>query len=93
MSIVQVALEMGRYMPVHHTGTSFVPEFHTGIYRYTLDPFTFFSTILTVYPCFAFNKYTGTSISGTGVRYVSHTPSESLWIIIGRVYCLWECYA
>jgi hypothetical protein len=27
-------LEMGRYMPVYHTGTSFVPEFHTGTYHY-----------------------------------------------------------
>jgi hypothetical protein len=48
------------YMPVYHTGTSFVPEFHTGTYQYTLYPFIFF-LFLTVYSCFAFTKYTGTS--------------------------------
>jgi hypothetical protein len=36
------ALDMGRYMPVYRTGTSFFPKFHTGTYQYILHPFMFF---------------------------------------------------
>jgi hypothetical protein len=37
---------MGQYMPVYRTGASFfVPEFHTGIYKYILYPFTIIITI------------------------------------------------
>jgi hypothetical protein len=36
----------------------FVPEFHTGTYKYILYPFIF-SIFVTIYPCFAFSKYTG----------------------------------
>jgi hypothetical protein len=39
--------EIGRYMLVYHTGTSFAPEFNTGTYQYTPHTVIFF--ILTVY--------------------------------------------
>jgi hypothetical protein len=37
-----------------------VPEFHTDTYQYILHPFLF-SNFLTVYHCFVFKRYTGTS--------------------------------
>jgi hypothetical protein len=56
--MVLAVLEMGHYMPVYHT-RAFVPEFHTGTYKYIMYPFVFF-VFLAVYP-FAFKSYTGTS--------------------------------
>jgi hypothetical protein len=48
-------LEMGRYMPVYHTGTfcSWISYRHLSIYIISTD---FFSIV----PCLAFKKYTGT---------------------------------
>jgi hypothetical protein len=38
----------------------FLPEFHASTYQYIMYPFNF-SIFPTVYPSFAFKKYTGTS--------------------------------
>jgi hypothetical protein len=50
------------YMPVYHTGISFcswISSWHFSVYRHYI-PLSF-SIFLTVYPCFAFKNYTGTS--------------------------------
>jgi hypothetical protein len=54
-------LEVGRYIPVYHTGTFLVPEFYTGIYQYILYRLSFIFIFLVVYPCFAFKKCAVTS--------------------------------
>jgi hypothetical protein len=82
-------LDMGRYMPVYHTGTSFFPEFHICTYQYILYPFIFFHFFLTVYPCFAFKKYTGTSklpfrvlaISTKRVKITRNKAQSRPWIV------------
>jgi hypothetical protein len=56
---IYTVLEMGQYLLVYHTGTYFVPEFHTGTYIPIIS--IFFPYFLAACPCFAFKKYTGTS--------------------------------
>jgi hypothetical protein len=53
---IQLVLEIVRYMPVYHTGNSFIPEFHADIHNYTLYPFIF-CVFLSLYPSFLFKKY------------------------------------
>jgi hypothetical protein len=54
-------LEMGRYIPVYHTGTPFFPHFHTGTYQYIYIYIHLFSHFSDVYTYSASNKCTGTS--------------------------------
>jgi hypothetical protein len=60
--VMETVLEMSRYIPVYHTGTSlcsWISYPHLSIH--TMYIHSSFSIFLTVYPCFAFKKYTGTS--------------------------------
>jgi len=53
-------LEMSLYMPVYHTGTYFFLNFIPTLINIDCIHL-FFRISLTVYPCFAFKKYTDTS--------------------------------
>jgi hypothetical protein len=52
-------LELGRYIPVYHTGT-FFPNFIPALINIYNNHLAF-SIFLTVYPCLDFKEYTGTS--------------------------------
>jgi hypothetical protein len=46
-------LEMGRYVPIYHTGT----------HHYVLCPVIFIFTVMAMYRCFTFKRYTDRPIS------------------------------
>jgi hypothetical protein len=65
----------GPVYAVFHDETFFAPEFQTGTCQYIPYPFILLRLFLTVYPCTAFNKYTGTYKSPFRACGVNSTPN------------------